>query len=199
MIALILLLIILMLIKLGMDLEVALKASQEWDWTPRRWKKPAKNFSGLKIICILFLEMEATARTLLESYCPAYLSFWDNAIYNMIATMDYTSQFKDHHKTLIICEIMNPSPLGHILFRTAYMRKRCLVLASVAFPELFTRFMSERYAEFCTEEYKAKALLEVQNLHLKAEIKAKKEEVKKLLAEHKKTVRMMKKRGVPTE
>ena len=143
--------------------------------------------------------MEATARTLLESYCPAYLSFWDNAIYNMIATMDYTSQFKDHHKTLIICEIMNPTPLGHTLFRTAYMRKRCLLLASVAFPELFTRFMSERYAEYCTEEYKAKALLEVQNLHLKAEIKAKKEEVKKLLAEHKKAIRMMKKRGVPTE
>ena len=143
--------------------------------------------------------MEATARNLLESYCPAYLSFWDNAIYNMIATMDYTSQFKDHQKTLIICEIMNPAPLGHILFRTAYMRKRCLILASVAFPELFTRFMSERYAEYCTEEYKTNARLQVQNLHLKAEIKAKKEEVKKLLAEHKKTVRMMKKRGVPTE
>jgi hypothetical protein len=144
--------------------------------------------------------MEATARTLLESYCPAYLSFWNDAIYNMIYNMDHTlPAYKDHQKTLIICEIMNPAPLGHILFRTAYMRKRCLVLASVAFPELFTRFMSERYAEYCTEEYKAKALLEVQNLHLKAEIKAKKEEVKKLLAEHKKTVRMMKKRGVPTE
>ena len=42
MIALILLLILLTLIKLGMDLEVALKATQEWDWTPRREKNPTK-------------------------------------------------------------------------------------------------------------------------------------------------------------
>ena len=137
--------------------------------------------------------MEATARTLLESYCPSYLSFWNDAIYNMISAMDCTSQFKDHQKTLIICEIMNPAPLGHTLFRTAYMRKRCLVLASVAFPELFTRFMSERYAEFCTEEYKAKALLEVQKLHAKAEIKRAKEDLKNKLAEHKKAIKLLKK------
>jgi hypothetical protein len=95
---------------------------------------------------------------------------------------------------------MNPTDVtGCGVFRTAYMRKRCLVLASVAYPDMFYQTMSERYAEYCTEEYKTNALLQVQNLYLKAEIKAKKEEVKKLLAEHKKAVRMMKKRGVPTE
>jgi len=144
--------------------------------------------------------MEATARNLLESYCPAYLSFWNDAIYNMIYNMDTTlPSYKDHQKTLIICEIVNPAPYGGILFRTAYKRKRCLVLASVAFPEMFTRFMSERYPEYCTEDYKTNALLQVHNLQLKADIKAKKEEVKMLLAEHKKAVRMMKKRGVEIE
>ena len=77
--------------------------------------------------------------------------------------------------------------------------RSCILLASVAFPELFTRFMSERYPEYCTEDYKANALLQVHNLQLKADIKAKKEEVKMLLAEHKKAVRMMKKRGVKIE
>jgi hypothetical protein len=144
--------------------------------------------------------MEAIARTLLESYCPAYLSFWNDAIYNMIFNMDTSlPDYKDHQKTLIICEIVNPAPYGGILFRTAYKRKRCILLASVAFPELFTRFMSERYPEYCTEDYKANALLQVHNLQLKADIKAKKEEVKMLLAEHKKAVRMMKKRGVEIE
>lgn len=143
--------------------------------------------------------MEATARNLLESYCPAYLSFWNDAIYNMIYNMDHTlPAYKDHEKTLIICEIMNPAPLGHILFRTAYMRKRCLILASVAFPELFTRFMSERYAEYCTEDYKAKALLEVQKLHAKAEIKRAKEDLKNKLAEHKKATKLLKKTLVKT-
>jgi hypothetical protein len=144
--------------------------------------------------------MEAIARNLLATYCPAYLSFWNDAIYNMIFNMNSSlPQDKDHQKTLIICEIMNPAPYGGILFKTAYMRKRCVLLASVAFPELFTLFMSERYAEYCTEDYKANALLQVHNLQLKADIKAKKEEVKKLLAEHKKAVRMMKKRGVEIE
>ena len=42
MLALILLLIILMLAYMGMELEEALKKSQEWDWTPRREKKQQK-------------------------------------------------------------------------------------------------------------------------------------------------------------
>jgi len=138
--------------------------------------------------------MEATARNLLESYCPAYLSFWNDAIYNMIFNMNSSlPDYKDHQKTLIICEIMNPAPLGHMLFRTAYKRKRCVLLASVAFPELFTRFMSERYPEYCTEDYKAKAILEVQKLDAKDRIKKAKEELKKNLVEHKKATNLLKK------
>ena len=138
--------------------------------------------------------MEAIARNLLATYCPAYLSFWNDAIYNMIFNMDSSlPDYKDHQKTLIICEIVNPAPYGGILFRTAYKRKRCVLLASVAFPELFTRFMSERYPEYCTEDYKTKAILEVQKLHAKAEIKRAKEELKNNLAEHKKATSLLKK------
>lgn len=144
--------------------------------------------------------MEATARNLLESYCPAYAGLWSHTVPLFLNANYPTQQAKDGAITGLICNIMNPTDVtGCGVFRTAYMRKRCLVLASVAYPDMFHQAMCERYAEYCTEEYKTNACLQVQNLYLKAEIKAKKEEVKKLLAEHKKAVRMMKKRGVPTE
>jgi len=144
--------------------------------------------------------MEATARNLLESYCAAYAGLWSHTVPLFLNANYPTQQAKDGAITGLICNIMNPTDVtGCGVFRTAYMRKRCLVLASVAYPDMFHQTMSERYAEYCTEEYETNARLQVQNLYLKAEIKAKKEEVKKLLAEHKKAVSMMKKRGVPTE
>jgi hypothetical protein len=144
--------------------------------------------------------MEAIARNLLESYCPAYAGLWSHTVPLFLNANYPTQQAKDGAITGLICNIMNPTDVtGCGVFRTAYMRKRCLVLASVAYPDMFHQAMYERYAEYCTEEYKANAHLQVHNLQLKADIKAKKEEVKKLLAEHKKAVRMMKKRGVEIE
>jgi hypothetical protein len=137
--------------------------------------------------------MEATARNLLESYCSFYAGLWSDTVPLFINTKYPTKQAKDGAITGLICNIMNPTDFtGCGIFKTAYMRKRCLLLASVAFPD-FQRVMYERYPEYCTEDYKAKAILEVQKLDAKDRIKKAKEELKKNLVEHKKATNLLKK------
>ena len=135
--------------------------------------------------------MEATARNLLESYCPDYFNFWIGGISAMTFILGKIPE--ERAKSYIISEIMTPMKDGCVrIFKTAYMRRRCLLLASVAFPDSFKYYMGERYAELCTDEYNAKALLEIEKLDAKARIKKNKQDVKDLQVAHKKATRVLK-------
>ena len=136
--------------------------------------------------------METTARNLLESYCPDYYLFWTGGINAMTFILGRISE--ERAKSYIISEIMTPMKEGgrERIFKTSYMRKRCLLLASVGFPDSFKYYMSERYAELCTDDYSAKALLEVEKLEAKDRIKKNKQAVKELLVSHKKATRVLK-------
>jgi hypothetical protein len=136
--------------------------------------------------------MEATARNLLESYCPDYFNFWTGGLTSMTFILGRISD--ERAKTYVISEIMTPMKEGgrERIFKTSYMRKRCLLLASVGFPDSFKYYMSERYAELCTDDYNAKALLEVEKLEAKDRIKKNKQAVKDLQVAHKKATRVLK-------
>ena len=128
------------------------------------------------------------ARSVMRYYFPYHCTYWetmrermegaDADTYDCILASVYTTGF---------CPI---APYG---FKSKYYRNMCLALAAEAFPASFAlvfEVMPDRLGKPRPNVHKNPAIVKL--LELKIHIKIEKEEVKRLTAEHKETLKYLK-------